>query len=73
MKFLPFITSSIYQIVSLIFFVAFLLGILNIHFSDRTNYCEMTYMYEYPQFVVRLSVVVIIMNDFIVFNITNTQ
>ncbi|XP_073945393.1 GPI inositol-deacylase isoform X2 [Choristoneura fumiferana] len=51
MKFLPFITSSIYQIVSLIFFVAFLLGILNIHFSDRTNYCEMTYMYEYPQFV----------------------
>ncbi|XP_063380508.1 GPI inositol-deacylase [Cydia fagiglandana] len=51
MKLLPIITSSIYQIIALIFFIAFLLGVLNIHFSDKKNYCEMTYMYEYPQFV----------------------
>lgn len=44
---------SIFQILSLAFLFSYLLGILNIYFSDKNEYCEMTYMFEYPQFVVR--------------------
>ncbi|CAH0579308.1 unnamed protein product [Chrysodeixis includens] len=55
MKFLNVLSSSIFQILSFIFVLSYLLGFLNLHFSDKTNYCVMTYMFEYPQFV-RLSV-----------------
>ncbi|XP_050345839.1 GPI inositol-deacylase isoform X2 [Nymphalis io] len=40
-----------FQVISLIFVVFYLFGILNIYFSDKNNYCAMTYMFEYPQFV----------------------
>lgn len=52
MNFLKMIGSSVFQIVSFIFVLSFLLGVLNIHFSDKSNYCDMTYMYQYPQYVV---------------------
>lgn len=55
MKVLQFIYSSIFQLISIIFVSGYLLGVFNIHFSDKTNHCLMTYMFEYPQFV-RLSV-----------------
>ncbi|KAJ0177266.1 hypothetical protein K1T71_007275 [Dendrolimus kikuchii] len=55
MKFLKMMSSSIFQIFSVLFFLAYLLGVFNIYFSDKTNHCTMTYMYEYPQFV-RMSV-----------------
>ncbi|XP_041978231.1 GPI inositol-deacylase [Aricia agestis] len=51
MKLFNFISSSIFQIISLVFVIGYLLGALNIYFSDKNNYCAMTYMFEYPQFV----------------------
>lgn len=56
MKLLNIITTSVFQIFSLIFVLAYLVGVLNLYFSDKNNYCIMTYMFEYPQFV-RLNVV----------------
>ncbi|XP_075973637.1 GPI inositol-deacylase [Anticarsia gemmatalis] len=55
MRFLDIIRSSLFQIISFIFVLGYLLGFLNVHFSDKNNYCLMTYMFEYPQFV-RLTV-----------------
>lgn len=49
---LNIVSFSIFQIISFIFVVAYLFGLLNNYFSDKNNYCGMTYMYEYPQFVV---------------------
>ncbi|CAG9093674.1 unnamed protein product [Plutella xylostella] len=51
MNFSKIISTSLFQIISLLFFIVYLLGFLNTHFSDRQNYCVMTYMFEYPQFV----------------------
>ncbi|XP_022125141.2 GPI inositol-deacylase [Pieris rapae] len=48
--------GSIFQLVSIIFLLFYLIGILNVNFSDKNNYCAMTYMFEYPQFV-RISMV----------------
>lgn len=55
MSVLSIIRLWIFQIISVIFVVVYVLGMLNIHFSDKNNYCIMTYMYEYPQFVVSSS------------------
>ncbi|CAG9786117.1 unnamed protein product [Diatraea saccharalis] len=55
MKFLTRIGSSVFQGLSILFVLGYLLGILNLHFSDKNDYCIMTYMFEYPQFV-RISV-----------------
>ncbi|KAJ8730055.1 hypothetical protein PYW07_017093 [Mythimna separata] len=55
MRVLSILGSSVFQILSLIFVLGYLLGVLNLYFSDKNNYCIMTYMFEYPQFV-RLSV-----------------
>lgn len=52
MKLMKLIRSSIFQGLSLLFLLGYLLGVLNLHFSDKNNYCFMTYMFEYPQFVV---------------------
>lgn len=46
--------SSVFQILSLIFVLGYLFGVLNLYFSDKNNYCIMTYMFEYPQFVVSI-------------------
>lgn len=46
---------SVFQILSVLAVALYLIGILNNLFSDRENACEMTYMYEYPQYVVRKS------------------
>ncbi|XP_053607259.1 GPI inositol-deacylase [Plodia interpunctella] len=51
MKILNIIQSSVFQITSVLFVVGYLLGVLNLHFSDKNNYCIMTYMFEFPQFV----------------------
>ncbi|XP_028171511.1 GPI inositol-deacylase isoform X1 [Ostrinia furnacalis] len=51
MFFLKFIRSTIFQILSFLFVLGYLLGILNLHFNDKNNYCVMTYMFEYPKFV----------------------
>lgn len=51
MKLVNIIGLSAFQIISCIFVVAYLFGLLNNHFSDKNNYCGMTYMFEYPQFV----------------------
>ncbi|XP_037872633.1 GPI inositol-deacylase [Bombyx mori] len=51
MKLMKLIRSSIFQGLSLLFLLGYLLGVLNLHFSDKNNYCFMTYMFEYPQFV----------------------
>lgn len=55
MRFLSILGSSVFQILSFIFVLGYLLGVLNLYFSDKNNYCIMTYMFEYPQFV-RLTV-----------------
>lgn len=52
MNFVKIIGSSVFQILSFVFFLSYLFGIINIHFNDKNDYCVMTYMYEYPQFVV---------------------
>lgn len=39
-------------ILSSIVFVVFMLGLHNFLISNEENGCEMTYMFEYPQFVV---------------------
>lgn len=54
MKFLD-IRSSFFQITSVVFVLGYFLGVINMYFSDKNNFCLMTYMFEYPQFV-RLSV-----------------
>ncbi|XP_013199791.1 GPI inositol-deacylase [Amyelois transitella] len=51
MKVLKVINSSVFQIISVLFVAGYLLGVLNLHFSDKNNYCVMTYMFEFPQFV----------------------
>ncbi|KOB69147.1 GPI inositol-deacylase [Operophtera brumata] len=51
MELIKYFRTSIIQVTSLFCVLGFLLGVLNLHFSDKTNYCVMTYMYEYPQFV----------------------
>ncbi|VVD00800.1 unnamed protein product [Leptidea sinapis] len=48
---LKFLGTSVFQLLSLIFVALYFLGIFNMNFSDRNNYCAMTYMFEYPQFV----------------------
>ncbi|XP_045535569.1 GPI inositol-deacylase [Papilio machaon] len=37
--------------ISLASLFVYFFGILNLHFSDKNDYCSMTYMFEYPQFV----------------------
>jgi hypothetical protein len=39
-------------ILSSIVFVIFMLGLHNFLISNEENGCEMTYMFEYPQYVV---------------------
>ncbi|KAM3961034.1 LOW QUALITY PROTEIN: GPI inositol-deacylase [Aphomia sociella] len=51
MKILKIFSSSIFQILSLLFVLGYLLGVLNLYFSDKNNYCLMTYMFEFPQYV----------------------
>ncbi|XP_064071825.1 GPI inositol-deacylase isoform X2 [Vanessa tameamea] len=51
MKILNIIGLSAFQIISFIFVVGYFFGILNNYFSDKNNYCAMTYMFEYPQYV----------------------
>lgn len=34
------------------FFIAFLYGLHNYMFKNETNLCDMTYMYQFPQFIV---------------------
>ncbi|XP_046960059.1 GPI inositol-deacylase [Vanessa cardui] len=51
MKILNIIGLSAFQVISFIFVVGYFFGILNNYFSDKNNYCAMTYMFEYPQFV----------------------
>ncbi|CAH2106337.1 unnamed protein product [Euphydryas editha] len=51
MKLLNIISLSAFQILSCICLLGYLFGILNNYFSDKHNYCAMTYMFEYPQFV----------------------
>ena len=55
MRFLSILGSSVFQILSLIFVLGYLFGVLNLYFSDKNNYCIMTYMFEYPQFVVSIN------------------
>lgn len=45
---------SVFQVLSIGLFCLFLVGILNVTFTDQENHCEMTFMFEYPQFVVSL-------------------
>lgn len=52
MRLLNILGSSVFQILSIVFVLSYLLGVLNLYFSDKNNYCIMTYMFEYPQFVV---------------------
>lgn len=59
MRALSILRSSVFQILSLIFVLGYLLGVLNLYFSDKNNYCIMTYMFEYPQFVVSISLFMI--------------
>lgn len=54
MKVLNIVGMSAVQIISCLFVVAYLFGILNNYFSDKNNYCAMTFMFEYPQFVVSI-------------------
>ncbi|XP_059047007.1 GPI inositol-deacylase [Achroia grisella] len=51
MKLIKVFGSSIFQIISIVFVIGYLLGALNLHFTDKSNYCLMTYMFEFPQFV----------------------
>ncbi|XP_045772052.1 GPI inositol-deacylase isoform X3 [Maniola jurtina] len=51
MKILNAIGLSAFQLLSCVFVVGYFLGVLNNYFSDKNNYCAMTYMFEYPQFV----------------------
>ncbi|XP_050561004.1 GPI inositol-deacylase [Spodoptera frugiperda] len=51
MRLLNILGSSVFQILSIVFVLSYLLGVLNLYFSDKNNYCIMTYMFEYPQFV----------------------
>lgn len=57
MRLLNIVGTSVFQIVSLIFVLAYLVGVLNLYFSDRNDYCIMTYMFEYPQFVVSQNII----------------
>lgn len=52
MNFIKVMGSSIFQILSFLFVLGYLFGILNVYFNDKNNYCVMTYMFEYPKFVV---------------------
>ncbi|KAL0893128.1 hypothetical protein ABMA27_014761 [Loxostege sticticalis] len=51
MNFIKVMGSSIFQILSFLFVLGYLFGILNVYFNDKNNYCVMTYMFEYPKFV----------------------
>lgn len=51
---------SLFQLASVVVFALFLVGFLNILLSDKENECEMTYMFEYPQFVVSFYLINII-------------
>lgn len=42
-------------LLSLAFTVVFLAGLVSFLTDYETGKCEMTYMFEYPQFVVRLN------------------
>ncbi|XP_068631701.1 GPI inositol-deacylase [Battus philenor] len=49
MKVFDIIVSFLF--LSLISLLIYFFGVLNLYFSDKNDYCAMTYMFEYPRFV----------------------